>query len=183
MSRRLILLLWVSLVPAAVSFAQTSYDTSETGQTGEKILGSYFKTDIDSVSLKNGQLHLSIPVFSLPGRELPAHFILEYNSRFTERRTVYNEEEGIYVPFWDFYVWKGNAGQAGSLSGTLTDIGIVPSESIESWQTLEAWIAGLQGSWCFRGQRDANWRLTTSLDRAVRIEHHTENSSGWYHLD
>jgi hypothetical protein len=51
-----------------------SQDTSP--ETGEKPLGSYFKTDIDSVSLTNGNLHLSIPVFSLPGREVPISFSL-----------------------------------------------------------------------------------------------------------
>ena len=45
-----------------------------------------------------------------------------------------------------------------------------PSERIESWPALEQWIAHFEGSWCFRGQRDATWCLTTSLDRAVRIE-------------
>ncbi len=57
-----------------------------------------------------------------------------------------------------------------------------PAERIESWQALEQWVTQLDGSWCFRRQRDATWVLSTSLDRAVKIEHQTEHSSGWYHL-
>jgi len=57
-----------------------------------------------------------------------------------------------------------------------------PSETIASWPDFDRWISELKGSWCLRGQRNAEWLLSTSLDRAVRIEHQTENSSGFYHL-
>jgi RHS repeat-associated protein len=55
-------------------------------ETGEKILGTYFATDIDSVSLTNGNLHLRIPIFSLPGREIPAALGVEYDSQAYEVR-------------------------------------------------------------------------------------------------
>ena len=59
------------LLIAAQAAAQTNYDTSPNGQTGEKIFGSYFAAGIDTVGIFNGNLNLSIPLFSLPGRELP----------------------------------------------------------------------------------------------------------------
>jgi len=57
-----------------------------------------------------------------------------------------------------------------------------PIDHVDSWHSLEQWVSSLEGSWCFRGQRDATWLLTTSLDRAVRVEHQSEHSSGYYHL-
>jgi hypothetical protein len=41
----------------------------------------------------------------------------------------------------------------------------------------------LQGLWCFRGQRESSWSLTTSLDRAVKVEYVRRDVSGCYHLD
>jgi hypothetical protein len=61
--------------------AQTNYDTSPSAQTGVQVYGSYFATDIDTIGLFNGNLHLSIPLFSLPGRELPYGLSLVYNAQ------------------------------------------------------------------------------------------------------
>jgi len=58
-----------------------------------------------------------------------------------------------------------------------------PIEQAASWKDYMEWLEELQGSWCFRGQREASWTLDTSLDRAVKVEYSTANSSGCYHLD
>src|SRR5207249_10448677 len=50
---------------ASVGFGQSSYDMSQGMQTGEQVTGSYFATDIDSISMTNGNLHMNIPLFSL----------------------------------------------------------------------------------------------------------------------
>src|ERR1700722_18935395 len=57
-----------------------------------------------------------------------------------------------------------------------------PTETVDSWNGFSSWVEGLTGSWCFRGQRDATWLLSTTLDRAVRVEHRAQYSSGHYHL-
>jgi len=46
---------------------------------------------------------------------------------------------------------------------------LVWTETATSWQEFLNWIRELQGSWCFRGQRESAWPLQTSLDRAVRV--------------
>ena len=59
----------------------------------------------------------------------------------------------------------------------------VLTEAATSWQNYLDWLEELQGSWCFRGQRESAWALDTSLDRAVKVEHSMGNSIGYYHLD
>ena len=44
----------------------------------------------------------------------------------------------------------------------------VLTEQAASWNEFLGWVNELKGSWCFRGQRDSEWLLYTSLDRAVR---------------
>jgi hypothetical protein len=46
----------------------------------------------------------------------------------------------------------------------------VLTERAESWDQFLGWLNELKGSWCFRGQRDAQWLLSTSLDRAGRVD-------------
>ncbi len=53
------------------------------------------------------------------------------------------------------------------------------TESVKSWSEFLQWLSELQGSWCFRGQREASWLLSTSLDRAVRVE----LANGYYHRE
>jgi hypothetical protein len=58
-------------------------------------------------------------------------------------------------------------------------IKLVCTETAKSWQDFLDWIGELQGSWCFRGQRESAWTLQTSLDREVRVS----TPSGHSHLD
>ena len=46
---------------------------------------------------------------------------------------------------------------------------LIWTETAKSWQDFLDWIRELQGSWCFRGQRESAWTLQTSLDRVVRV--------------
>jgi hypothetical protein len=55
----------------------------------------------------------------------------------------------------------------------------VLTEKAVSWEDFLRWVNELQGSWCFRGHRESEWLLITSLDRAVR----RETPSGHHHLD
>lgn len=62
------------------------------------------------------------------------------------------------------------------------------TEQAASWDEFLGWLKGLQGSWCFRGQREAWWLLDTSLDLALKKEFSFRDSSGYdtcgfYHLD
>jgi hypothetical protein len=56
-----------------------------------------------------------------------------------------------------------------------------------SWDDFERWVNELQGTWCFRGHRESEWLLLTSLDRAVRRDINEVRGSthvtGYYHLD
>lgn len=59
----------------------------------------------------------------------------------------------------------------------------VLTEKVESWENFLRWLDELQGSWCFRGQREAAWLLQTSLDRDVKRERKSPNSLSLYHMD
>jgi hypothetical protein len=59
----------------------------------------------------------------------------------------------------------------------------VHTEQAGSWNGFVKWLSELDGSWCFRGQREAGWLLHTSLDRAVRRSGSSESSSWVAHLD
>lgn len=65
-----------------------------------------------------------------------------------------------------------------------------PTQKAASWDEFLEWERGFSNpSWCFRGQRESEWSLSTSLDRAARrpIEPFTWangiTGSGYYHLD
>lgn len=128
--KKAILVLW--LFHASLLFGQSSYDTSPSGQTGGRVLGSYFSSDIDSVSLTNGNLHLNIPLFSLPGREFPLRLNLDYNSQFFEQRTVI-DPDGVPQQIMEFLGWRQDAGIGGTLTGTQTGGG-------NNWQLDVYWI-------------------------------------------
>lgn len=59
----------------------------------------------------------------------------------------------------------------------------VLTEKAETWDGLLDWVKELGEQWCFRGQRNASWKLDTSLDRAVFREYSSENGWGSYHLN
>ena len=100
---------------AANARAQSSYSSPE---TGHKALGMYFATDIDDVSLTNGNLHVHIPLFSLPGREIPASLAVDYDSQFYEAREYSNN--GQNYQDYEFMGWRKSSGIGGKLTGTAT---------------------------------------------------------------
>lgn len=53
-------------------------------------------------------------------------------------------------------------------------------EPASSWNDFLQWVNELEGSWCFRGQREAPWKLHTSLDRAIKVEYSKNHSDGSY---
>jgi hypothetical protein len=98
-------LILITIICSATALqAQTNYDTAPQSQTGEQVYGSYFSTDIDTIGLYNGNLSLSIPVFSLPGRELPYGLTLTYNSQKWESDLCSGSPCGRYTGGWK----KGN---------------------------------------------------------------------------
>ncbi|MEP6644712.1 MAG: FRG domain-containing protein [Acidobacteriaceae bacterium] len=78
--------------------------------------------------------------------------------------------------------WKQNP-RSDEYLGDGPFIQFVLTEQAASWDDFLIWLRELEGSWCFRGQREAAWLLNTSLDLAVKREYSSENSSGSYHLD
>src|SRR5215471_13080820 len=81
-------------------FGQTNYDTSPQSQTGTQVYGSYFSSGIDTIGLYNGNLTLSIPLFSLPGRELPYGLTLTYNSQKWQQNSCSGSPCGQYTGGW-----------------------------------------------------------------------------------
>jgi hypothetical protein len=78
--------------------------------------------------------------------------------------------------------WKMNP-SARRYIGDQTFGEFVHTEQANSWDDFLGWLNELHGSWCFRGQREATWWLDTSLDRAVKREWSSANSTGYYHLN
>jgi hypothetical protein len=58
----------------------------------------------------------------------------------------------------------------------------VVTEKAESWDAFLRWIDEFEGSWCFRGQREACWTFETSLDRGVKREFFSPHLSSVHHL-
>ena len=105
-----VLAAWMFTVSA---FGQSSYSSPE---TGHKVLGSYFAGDVDDVSLKNGNLHVSIPLFTLPGRELPVSVSMEYDSQLYEYRVIWPPGQDP-VEYYEFLGWRKKTGVGGILNG------------------------------------------------------------------
>jgi hypothetical protein len=78
--------------------------------------------------------------------------------------------------------WKHNS-RAEEYIGDQPFPRFVLTEQAASWDGFLLWLSELQGSWCFRGQREADWLLHTSLDRAVRREQSSPTSSSLWHLN
>lgn len=68
------------LILAAVSFSFAQADTGSQA-IGLPAHGSFSGSDFDNVQLNNGNLHIEIPLYSLPGRGLSANFKLVYDSK------------------------------------------------------------------------------------------------------
>src|SRR5438874_2240781 len=128
-----ILVLLCIVVVSFSAHAQTTYSSPE---TGEHPLGTYFKTDIDSVSLTNGNLHLHIPLFSLPGRELPVTVAMDYDSQFFELRYLPGPEQ---TPAgYESLQWRKSGGvMSGKVTASsflLNDIASSPTAYTFHWQ-------------------------------------------------
>lgn len=76
--------------------------------------------------------------------------------------------------------WKKNP-DAPQYLGDTPFRNFIPTESTDSWSGFLAWTNELGGHWCFRGQREAHWSLSTSLDRSVKTA--LPNNNGYYHGD
>ena len=94
----LVALYWV--VVAGIASAQTDYDTSPGAQTGQQAYGSYFNPSVDSVGLYNGNLNVVIPLFTIPGRELPVTLSAVYNSQKWEEEDCGGYDCGFYAGGW-----------------------------------------------------------------------------------
>jgi hypothetical protein len=78
--------------------------------------------------------------------------------------------------------WKKNPDDEKYL-GDQTFGEFVLTEQATSWDGFLGWLNELQGSWGFRGQREAAWWLDTSLDRAVKREWSSADSAGYDHVN
>lgn len=78
--------------------------------------------------------------------------------------------------------WKQNP-HARQYIGDNPFLNFVLTDVVSSWDGFLEWVHQLQGSWCFRGQREARWSLSTSLDRSARRDFSTPTSSGYWHVD
>jgi FRG domain len=59
----------------------------------------------------------------------------------------------------------------------------VLTEKAASWDDFLGWLHKLHGAWCFRGQRETEWPLQTSLERITRVSYSRGNSSGSFQLN
>jgi hypothetical protein len=59
----------------------------------------------------------------------------------------------------------------------------VLTEKAASWGDFLAWLDKLYGAWCFRGQRETEWPLQTSLERITRVSYSRGDSSGSFQLN
>ena len=59
----------------------------------------------------------------------------------------------------------------GIIETTLTDLLWEQNEYFGAWQEAKEFLSGLQGRYVFRGMRNAEWNLETSLDRIARYRY------------
>jgi len=57
------------------------------------------------------------------------------------------------------------------------------TERAASWDDFLVWLDKLYGAWCFRGQRETEWPLQTSLERITRVSYSRGNSSGSFQFN
>jgi FRG domain len=61
------------------------------------------------------------------------------------------------------------------------------TQEATSWSGFLDWSNRLSDRWCFRGQRESEWTLHSSLDRAVKREFSSSDgrytTQGYYHVD
>src|SRR5438105_5985574 len=136
---RLLTTLFLLTLLALPAVGQTTYTSPD---TGERPLGTYSFGNMDSVSLTNGNLHLRIPVYSLPGRELPRQLTMDYNSQFLEYVTGYDEFGQPITPGWEFLGWRQDSGIGGRLTAYRIQISGYPA-LYRSYNAYFWWIDGL----------------------------------------
>ena len=146
------LLLPVIVLSLAVSLPLVAQEYSSP-ETGEKALGTYFATDIDSVNLSNGNLHLHIPLFSLSGREIPASLALDYDSNAYEPR-VWG-----YDYTFEFMQWKKSSSlQMGRLNLPTREPNYIPANNGGPYTILYTvtitWGPSNGSRYTFRGQKN-----------------------------
>lgn len=90
-----------------------------------------------------------------------------------------------FATFVNDWKWKSNNGEfiGDEYLGDNPFSHFVLTEQAKSWDHFLQWLDELQGSWCFRGQREATWLLHTSLDRGVQRQRSSPNSFSLWHLD
>jgi hypothetical protein len=98
--RRCVFLLFLVVLTARLALAQNNFDTSPGSQSGTPAYGSYFSADVDNINVYNGNLTVSIPLFSLPGRELPMGVSFVHNSRNWDLQSCSGFPCGVYTGGW-----------------------------------------------------------------------------------
>lgn len=68
---------------------------------------------------------------------------------------------------WQLRMDAALAGRNPAEREKLSEALVTETEVVSGPDDFRRWIGELPGNWCFRGQRDADWLLTTTLDRAV----------------
>ena len=94
----------------------------------------------------------------------------------TATEIAWRENLTAFVKEWGR---KSKAGQDREYLGDAPFPNFVLTTKAKSWDDCLRWIAGLEGRWYFRGQREAAWGLDTSLDRGVW----RGTKTGYMHLD
>src|SRR5207253_1851203 len=88
---------------------------------------------VDTVNLKDGNLHVNIPLFTLPGRELPVSVSMDYNSQFYESRVIYPPDQDP-VTYYEFMGWRKNTGVGGGLSASMAQHTPYYDSPFQTWR-------------------------------------------------
>src|SRR2546427_652040 len=111
-------------------------DTSPSAETGRLPFASYSNTDIDSVSIYNGNVSLDIPLLTFPGRELSTGLRLTYNSQKWQQFNFLGELGGAYTGGWHLYDFIGDPPVFGAVAGPCDSTG-------EQVRAIATWVDGL----------------------------------------
>ena len=84
--------------------------------TGTPPFGSFSNGGFDTVNLANLNVHLGIPILSKPGRGLPFHYVMDYESSIWAPTIVGSST--IWQPVNTKWGWTA---QSEALTGTVSD--------------------------------------------------------------